>query len=453
MSLLEITIYNTCLSSLIQVSIFLIMKIYSRTAKIIISVVCIVLGFVVFSILLFWTDSIRSQQRQGELRQAMQDVVSNYGEKGLLEMAGVPVNDIYYGDSGITLFQGDEKAWNYSADELVNISVFEKTQSAVIHISTEVDSSVSSFLDVSKTSGIGSGFFISYDGYICTNHHVIEGAKTITVTDSEGTNYTAELVGVDSENDIAVIKVTPQDSSKVFNYLEFEDSDNLVVGQKVLAIGNPFGYDRSMVTGIISGLSRPIRNEQGQILLGMIQTDAPINPGNSGGPLLNTRGKVIGINSAIYSTSGTNQGMNFAVASNTARDSSQDLIKYGKINRGWLDIVPVQLSEEIVKYANLKVSKGILVSQTSPFGKAEKAGIKGGNQLVRYGNSMIYIGGDVITKVNGIDVSEYSDLFTALSNTRPSDKVDVVVYRNGQNVQLKVELVERNAENVGWINR
>lgn len=429
------------------------MKINNKFTRILIVFALVIAAIAVTVVLVLWTDSIESKQRRKELTQAMQDVVSSYGEKTLLEMAGVPVNEIYYGDSGVTLFQGEEAAWNYSADELINISVFEKSQNAVVHISTRVDSSVSSFLDVNFSGGIGSGFFISYDGYICTSNHVIDGASSITVTTSEGKTYDATLVGVDSENDIAVLKVTDENSEKVFEYLEFGDSDTLAVGQKVLAIGNPFGYDRSMADGIISGLSRPIRDSKGQILLGMIQTDAPINPGNSGGPLLNRHGKVIGINSSIYSSSGSNQGMNFAVAANTAKSSCQDLIKYGKVNRGWLDIVPVQLTPEIVKYASLRVDKGVLVSQTAPFGKAEKAGIRGGNEAVRYGNSVINIGGDVIVSINGVAVEEYSDLFTALSNTRPEEKVNVVVNRNGKNIELKVELVERNAENVGWINR
>jgi len=208
-----------------------------------------------------------------------------------------------------------------------------------------------------------------------------------------------------------------------------------------------------MVTGIISGLSRPIRDESGRVMLGMIQTSAPINPGNSGGPLLSTGGQVIGINTSIYSTSGTSQGMNFAVASNTAAASVNDIVNYGKVSRGWLDIVPVQLSQSIVDYAGLKVSKGLLVSQVVRGGLADQAGLKAGTQQVRYGNSIIYLGGDIITEINGFSITDYNDLFTALSNTRPGETVPVTVYRNGGYIKLNIVLVERTEENLSWINR
>lgn len=427
------------------------MKTKSLVVRIAIVSLAVVLAVVIGYFLVRWTVAIESKQRQAQLRDALQDVIDASGERGLLEMAGVPVNNIFYGDTGVTLFQGDEASWNYSADELQNMSIFQKCNQAVVHIETKV-SNDSSYFDAVPTGDTGSGFLVSADGLIVTNEHVITDASVITVSLYDGSVYEAGLVGIDSENDIAVIRINVDEGIQL-SYLEFGDSSTLSVGQKVLAIGNPFGYDRTMVTGIISGLSRPIRDEDGKVLLGMIQTDAPINPGNSGGPLLNTKGQVIGINTAIYSTSGTSQGMNFAVASNTAKASVNDLVKYGKVSRGWLDIVPVQLSQSIVDYAGLKVSKGLLVSQVVPGGKADSAGLKGGTSQVLYGSSVIYLGGDVITQVNDVDIEEYNDLFTALSNTRPGDKVSVVVNRNGSSVKLSIELVERNDENLGWITQ
>lgn len=427
------------------------MKTKSLVVRIAIVSLAVVLAVVIGYFLVRWTVAIESKQRQAQLRDALQDVIDASGERGLLEMAGVPVNNIFYGDTGVTLFQGDEASWNYSADELQNMSIFQKCNQAVVHIETKV-SNDSSYFDAVPTGDTGSGFLVSADGLIVTNEHVITDASVITVSLYDGSVYEAGLVGIDSENDIAVIRINVDEGTQL-SYLEFGDSSTLSVGQKVLAIGNPFGYDRTMVTGIISGLSRPIRDEEGKVLLGMIQTDAPINPGNSGGPLLNTKGQVIGINTAIYSTSGTSQGMNFAVASNTAKASVSDLVKYGKVSRGWLDIVPVQLSQSIVDYAGLKVSKGLLVSQVVPGGKADSAGLKGGTSQVLYGSSVIYLGGDVITQVNDVDIEEYNDLFTALSNTRPGDKVSVVVNRNGSSVKLSIELVERNDENLGWITQ
>lgn len=428
------------------------MKFKNKFLKILFIVLSAVFAIFLLLMLWFWTKSIESKKRQNELRKTMKEVIGIYGEKGLLEMAGVPVNDIFYGDDGITLFKGDNASWTFSTGEIQNMTVFEKCNKAVVHISTQFANSVSDFLDVIPTNGVGSGFFITADGYILTNYHVVEDASYIVVTTFEAKRYEATVVGFDEENDIAVLKVSPLEG-EAFSYLEFGDSDSLVVGQKVLAIGNPFGFDRTMASGIISGLSRPIRNEEGKVLLGMIQTDTPISPGNSGGPLLNSKGLVIGISTSIYSTSGINEGMNFAVASNTANASSQDLIKYGKINRGWIDIVPVQLTQQIIDYAGLKVKKGILVSQVVSGGKAEKAGIKGGNSQVKYGSSLIFLGGDVITSINGISVSEYGDLFTSLSNTRPGEKVNVIINRMGVEKAIKLELVERNSENVGWINR
>ena len=427
------------------------MKIKNRFVIVLIVIAALVVATLAGIVLVRWTNAIESKQRVKELRTALADVIGTYGEKGLLEMAGVPVDNIYYGDSGVSLFLGDEAAWKYSSDELQNISIFEACNRAVVHIETQVTDD-SSYFDAVPESDTGSGFFISAEGLIVTNYHVIKDASIITVSLYDGSVYEAQLMGSDDENDIAVIKITPTAGASI-STLAFGDSDSLLVGQKVIAIGNPFGYDRTMVTGIISGLSRPIRDERGKVLLGMVQTSAPINPGNSGGPLLNTKGQVIGLNTSIYSTSGTSQGMNFAVASNTAAASVNDIVNYGKVSRGWLDIVPVQLSQSIVDYAGLKVSKGLLVSQIVPGGLADQAGLKAGTQQVRYGNSVIYLGGDIITEINGFSTTDYNDLFTALSNTRPGDVVPVMVYRNGNTVRLNITLVERTEENLSWINR
>ena len=427
------------------------MKIKNRFVLVLIIAGSLVIAVLAGIVLVRWTNAISSKQRVQELRTALKSVLDTYGEKGLLEMAGVPVDNIYYGESGVSLFLGDQAAWTYSNDELQNISIFEASNSAVVHIETQVTDD-SSYFDAVPESDTGSGFFISADGLIVTNYHVIKDASIITVSLYDGSVYEAQLIGSDDENDIAVIKISPTSDAKI-SILSFGDSDSLLVGQKVIAIGNPFGYDRTMVTGIISGLSRPIRDEAGRVMLGMVQTSAPINPGNSGGPLLNTKGQVIGINTSIYSTSGTSQGMNFAVASNTAAASVNDIVNYGRVSRGWLDIVPVQLSQSIVDYAGLKVSKGLLVSQIVPGGLADQAGLKAGTQQVRYGNSVIYLGGDIITEINGISISDYNDLFSALSNTKPGDSVQVMVYRSGNTVRLNITLVERTEENLSWINR
>lgn len=277
-----------------------------KILKIILVVVASVLFLTLVLLLARWTRSIENRQRQTEFIDTLKEVVSVSGERGLLELAGIHVNDIYYGDEGVTIFKGDNSSWNYSAEELQNMAVFEMASPAVVNISTVADSSVSSFLDVSVSIGTGSGFFVSSDGYICTNNHVISGSTSITVTTADGTKYNATVAGTDQENDIAVLKIESKTGDS-FPYLTFAQSDSLVVGQRVLAIGNPFGYDRTMAEGIISGLSRPIRDTGGHIMLGMIQTDATINPGNSGGPLLDTKGRVIGVCAEIYTSTGTDR--------------------------------------------------------------------------------------------------------------------------------------------------
>jgi S1-C subfamily serine protease len=224
------------------------------------------------------------------------------------------------------------------------------------------------------------------------------------------------------------------------------------VGQHVLAIGNPFGYDRTLTTGIVSGLGRPVRTAERLVIRDMIQTDASINPGNSGGPLLDADGRMIGINTMIYSPSGGSVGIGFAVPVNTARRVVPELIDYGRVRRGWIEIFPVQLEPNIVRYGNLPVRRGIMVSEVKPEGNADQAGIRGGDRdrAVRYGRSVIYFGGDIIVGVDGSRVQSLSDLFAALEDNKPGETVDVTVVRGrGKRVTLEVELAER-PEDLQW---
>jgi S1-C subfamily serine protease len=180
----------------------------------------------------------------------------------------------------------------------------------------------------------------------------------------------------------------------------------------------------------------------------MIQTDASINPGNSGGPLLNTSGEMIGINTMIYSPSGGSVGIGFAVPVDTARRVVPQLIEYGRVIRGWIEVVPVQLEPSIVRYGNLPVEKGIMVSKVVRGGNAEKAGIRGGDlsNPVRYGRSIIYFGGDIIVEVDGMEVKNLTDLFSSLEDNAPGEKIEVVVIRNGRRRSFEVELAERPSE-------
>lgn len=331
----------------------------------------------------------------------------------------------------------------YTQDELQNINVYEACNEAVVNINTKV-TAYDWFLEpYVQDGGSGSGSIIDKRGYILTNVHVIQGATKIYVSLFDGTQYEAEVVGQDLDSDLAVIKFDPP-SGMELKTISFGDSAALKVGQRVIAIGNPFGLERTMTTGIVSGLGRPIQNSNNRIIRDMIQTDAAINPGNSGGPLLDANGKMIGINTMIKSSSGSSAGVGFAVPSETAIRVVADLIKYGKVQRGSIDATIVQLSRRIAQYANLDVASGILISEVTKGGNAEKAGLRGGTEAAYYGSrrDIIYIGGDVITKIDNIAITSIADYYSALESKRPGDVVTVVVRRNRKDVTLKITLSE-----------
>ncbi len=334
----------------------------------------------------------------------------------------------------------------YTEDELQNIRTYERMNQGVVNITTET-LALNWFLEpVPSDGGTGSGSIIDRRGYILTNYHVVEKAYKVHINLADGSQYDGEVVGKDAENDLAVVKFDP--AGKELVTIPFGTSSDLKVGQKVLAIGNPFGYDRTLTTGIVSGLGRPVRTSSNMVIRDMIQTDASINPGNSGGPLLNSRGEMIGINTMIYSPSGGSVGIGFASPVDTARRIVPDLIEYGVVRRGWIDLVPVQLDVNIVRYAKLPVEKGILVSKLTRGGAAEKAGIRGGDQNnpVRYGRSVLYLGGDIIIKVDGEETETISDLLGALEDNRPGDIVEVVVLRGRSEKTFQLELSERPEE-------
>lgn len=329
----------------------------------------------------------------------------------------------------------------YTQDEVQNINVYAACNEAVVNINTKV-MAYDWFLEpYVQDGGSGSGSIIDKRGYILTNVHVIQGASRIYVSLFDGTQYEAEVVGQDFDSDLAVIKFNPPENMEL-KTISFGDSSELKVGQKVIAIGNPFGMERTMTTGIISGLGRPIQNSNKRIIRNMIQTDTAINPGNSGGPLLDTNGRMIGINTMIMSNSGSSSGVGFAVPSETAVRIVGELIKYGKVQRGTMDITIIQMNKRIAQYANMDISTGMLVSEVAKGGLAEKAGMKGGTDAAYYGNrtSIIYLGGDVITEIDGIRVSSLADYYSALESKKPGDVVNVVVHRNRRNITLSVTL-------------
>ncbi len=330
----------------------------------------------------------------------------------------------------------------YSNDEIENIRVYKELNSGVVNVTT-ITMSYNWFLEPVPTEGTGSGSIIDDEGYVLTNYHVIKNAEELFITLADGSNFEGEIIGVDPENDLAVLKFDPEGSELVI--IPFGSSSNLQIGQKVLAIGNPFALERTLTTGIVSGLGRPIQVSEQYIIREMIQTDASINPGNSGGPLLNSHGEMIGINTVIFSTSGGSIGIGFAVPIDTAKRIIPDLLEYGVVRRGWIDMTPVQLFPQLVRYANLQVEQGILISEVPPGSPADKAGLKGGNQKewVRSGRSIIYLGGDIIIEIDGMEIKGLADMYGALEDNKPGEVVPVKVIRGNNIVTLDVELSNR----------
>jgi S1-C subfamily serine protease len=374
--------------------------------------------------------------------------IIDFGKKETLSENNPVSEPVFVLDTGLddNIFQVGLSDNEYSESEQENIGIYEALNKAVVNITTE-KLSLNWFLEpVPTDGGTGSGSIIDNRGYILTNYHVVKDVYKLFINLYDGSQFEAEVIGQDPENDLAVIKFNPGEFD--LTTISFGTSNNLKVGQKVLAIGNPFGYDRTLTTGIVSGLSRPVRTSRNLIIQGMIQTDASINPGNSGGPLLDSKGRMIGINTMIYTPSGGSVGIGFAVPVDTAKRVVPDLISDGRVNRGWIDIYPVQLEPNIVRYGKLPVSKGILVSRLDSGSNAANAGIRGGdlNKPVQYGRSVIYFGGDIIVNIDGLEINTLEDLFSALEDNKPGESVEIDLIRGKRNISTTVILTERPEE-------
>lgn len=342
-----------------------------------------------------------------------------------------------------TQYINNDDPARYSNDEIENIRIYRELNSGVVNITT-ITMAYNWFLEPVPKEGTGSGSIIDQEGYVLTNYHVIKDAEELYITLADGSNYEGKITGTDPENDLAVIKFEPKGKELVT--IPFGSSSDLQIGQKVLAIGNPFALERTLTTGIVSGLGRPVQLSEDQyIIKEMIQTDASINPGNSGGPLLNAHGEMIGINTMIFSPSGGSIGIGFAVPIDTAKRIIPDLLEYGVVKRGWIDITPIQLFPQLVKYADLPVEQGLLVSEVTPGSTADKAGLKGGDPKgwVRSGRSIIYLGGDIIIEIDNTKIKGLADLYSALEDNKPGDIVQVKVMRENKTVTLNIELSSR----------
>ncbi|MBN2102302.1 MAG: trypsin-like peptidase domain-containing protein [Candidatus Aenigmarchaeota archaeon] len=334
---------------------------------------------------------------------------------GLLKMKTVYIN-------GTETFEG------------TTFRVLEQNRESVVYINSERD--VRTIYGTVVSTSSGSGFVLSDDGYIATNNHVISDAETITVTLFDGSSHSAQLVGTDSFNDIAVIKINATGLDPV----ELGDSDEVRQGELVFALGSPFTLQNTITSGIASGTKRKIELENGFEIDNVIQTDAAINPGNSGGPLLNSRGQVIGINTAIISKSGGSEGVGFAVPINTVKKITDEIIGTGGIARPWFGIIGIEISESVSAFWNLSVNSGVLILDLDDYGNAKEAGLR---KTVSTPEKDDFVMGDIITALDGKKVGDMDEFVNRLMKYQPGDTVEVEYYRGGEKFETTVLLKEK----------
>jgi S1-C subfamily serine protease len=321
--------------------------------------------------------------------------------------------------------------------EAENVRIYKQASPAVANIVTRTVQ-YDFFFNAVPVEGAGSGFVIDTAGHILTNYHVVDGAQTIEVTLGDQSRFKAKYIGADTRNDIALIQVDP--GAHKLTPLPLGDSRNLLVGQRVLAIGNPFGFQSTLTTGVVSSLGRTVQTGDNTFIDEAIQTDAAINRGNSGGPLLNTRGQVIGINSAIYAPTGTTAGIGFAIPINTARRVANDLITQGRVRRATLGVEGRAIWPELADALSIPVQHGILIERVTSGGPAAQAGIRGGTKTVLAGLQQLTIGGDVLVAIDGQEVTSPTDLSLMLNRASPGDTVTLRIIRDGKKMDVKVKL-------------
>ena len=326
----------------------------------------------------------------------------------------------------------------FDTEEQQNIAVYRKALPSVVNI-TSTAVQYDFFNRPVPQQGQGSGFILDKEGHILTNNHVIDNAQRVEVTLADKHRYKATVVGVDKHHDLALLSINAPNLVPA----TLAESNGLVVGQRVYAIGNPFGLSGTMTRGIISAI-RSIGVQGGAPIEDAIQTDAAVNPGNSGGPLLNSRGEVIGVTTLIASSPGADQsaGIGFAIPINTAKAVIDDFARYGRIRRPTLDIETLQIGPDIAEQIGLPADYGILIERTLPGGAAEKAGLHGGNQRLYQGNTPVMLGGDLIVAFDGKEIQTPQDLSAALNVHRAGDSVSVTVFRGQKRMTFKVTLAD-----------
>jgi S1-C subfamily serine protease len=330
----------------------------------------------------------------------------------------------------------------FDAEEQQNIAVYKRALPSVVNITSTQIAGYDFFLRPVPEQGQGSGFILNKEGDILTNNHVIDNAQAIEVTLWNKRKYKAVVVGTDRNHDIALLRIQ---NAPDLQPAVLSDSTNLVVGQRVYAIGNPFGFSGTMTRGIISAI-RSVAMPSGNRIEDAIQTDASVNPGNSGGPLLNSRGEVIGITTLIASNpnGGAEQsaGIGFAIPISTAKAVLDDFAKYGRARRPSLDIVTLPIGPDVAEQIGLPADYGILIERVLPGGAAERAGLRGGNQVAWMGNTQVMLGGDLIVGFDGQEITTPQDLSNAMNAKHAGDTITLTVFRGRQRMNIKVTLAD-----------
>jgi len=322
------------------------------------------------------------------------------------------------------------------AEEQNNITVYRKNIGSVVNITSKAVT-FDFFYGLVPEEGQGSGFIIDKEGHILTNYHVIAEARQIEVTLHNKKTYPATIVGADRSHDLAVVQIKAPDLTPMV----LGDSANLQVGQKVYAIGNPFGLSGTLTRGIVSSI-RPVREPDGMKIEDAIQTDASINPGNSGGPLLNMHGEVIGINTMIASSVGQSAGIGFAIPINTAKAVINDLHTSGRVRRPALGVSTIPIDPNLADQMGLASDYGLLIVQVVPGSAADNAGLRGGTERAFLGNIPIMVGGDLIVAIDGEKVEDQQELAQIMNNHRAGDTVRVTIYRGKKKMDVSVTLGE-----------
>jgi S1-C subfamily serine protease len=338
-----------------------------------------------------------------------------------------------------------------SSEEEVNVRVYNSISPGVVNITKTVLAFDYFLRPIATEGGTGSGCVLDKQGNILTNYHVIESARSIEVSLPDRTKYHANVVGYDEQNDLAVIRLNNVPKERL-HPIPFGDSTVLKVGQKVLAVGNPLGLQNTLTIGIISSLGRRIQTEKEYIVDNVIQTDAAINPGNSGGPLLNSAGELIGINTTIFTIGGGNIGIGFAIPTDTVKRVVTDLIRDGRVRHPWFGVEEgYELFDDLAAKLGLPVNEGIMVSRVGRGSSADKADIRGANEAAILYNRRVFIGGDLITEVDGKPVSSYDDL-RILDSKRPGDVVQITIYRGKTKIKKSVTLIEAPSQRFPGFN-